>query len=174
VPRHIIRPKPGREGYARLVQELAKELRQPAGKIMPYILEEEVAATGLRTVTVIWDRWKGVADEARSDIVLAAYEVAEGKKYADSVAIPSGLTPDEALALGYLPHKVEPLRRVGDSLTDAEYRRAFAEEASRTLLGKSAKELRYARAEEAHEAHDRLTAALPESSWGVVEELRPE
>ena len=40
MPRHIIRPKPGREGNAKLVAELAKELRQAAGKIMPYILEE--------------------------------------------------------------------------------------------------------------------------------------
>jgi hypothetical protein len=171
VPRHIIRPKPGREGHAKLVQELAKELRQPSGRRMPYVLEEEVPATGLRTVTVIWDRWKGVREEDRSDIILGAYEATEGKKSADSVAIATGLTPEEALALGYLSYKVEPLHKASDSLTEADYRGALAEEATRTLLGKSSKELRYPRAEEAHEAYDRLTKALPGSNWGVVEEL---
>src|SRR5438874_12300624 len=138
MPRHIIRPKPGREGHARLVQELAKELRQSSGRVMPYILEEEVSATGLRNVTVIWDRWKGIREENRSDVILAAYEAAEGKEYADSVASAIGVTPTEAVALGYLSYLVEPLRRNDDPITEADYRRAFAEEATRTLLGKSA------------------------------------
>ena len=172
MPRYIIQPKPGRERHAKLVQELVKELRQPSGKNMPYILEEEVPATGVRNVTVIWDRWKGVSEEDRSDVILAAYETAEGKEYATSIAIPTGVTPTEALALGYLSYKVESLRRAGEAVSEADYRRAFTDEAARTLLGKTATALRYPRIEEAREAHDRLIAALPGSHWGVVEELR--
>src|SRR5205814_7263182 len=142
-------------------------LRQPSGRVMPYILEEEVSATGLRNVTVIWDRWKGIREENRSDVILAAYEAAEGKEYADSVASAIGVTPTEAVALGYLSYLAEPLRRNDDPITEADYRRAFAEEATRTLLGKSAKELRYPRVEEANEAYDRLMAALPGSHWGA-------
>jgi hypothetical protein len=174
VPRHIIYPKPGRIGNAKLVQDLASEIRQPSGKIMPYILEEEVPATGLRSVTVIWDRWKEVSDEDRADVILAAYESAEGKKYADTIAMPTGLTPIEAHALGYLPFKVESLRHKGDRVTEADYRKALAVEAGRTLLGKHANELRYPRSEEAHDACSRMTKTLPGSQWGVVEELRTE
>ncbi len=171
MPRHIIRPKPGREGNAKLVAELAKELRQAAGKIMPYILEEEVAATGLRTATVIWDRWKDVPERDRADVILAAYEVTEDKRYAESIAIPTGLTPHEALALGYLPYKVQSFHLAADGVSDADLRRNFAEEAARTVLGKAAKELRYPRSEDAHEAFERLQAALPVANWGIVEEL---
>lgn len=171
MPRFIVSPRAGRKLHAKLVQELAHELANDSGKkVMPYVLEEQVEATGLRTATVIWDRFHGVPEEDRSDIILAAYESAEGKEYAESIAIPLGFTPKEAVALGYLPYRVILTEFVDDPRSTAARERAFSDAAARSLLGKKTQELRYARREEASAAAERLSQAAPGSHWAVIEE----
>src|SRR5581483_4620988 len=98
---------------------------------------------------------------------------AEGQAYADQLTIVSGLTPSEALVLGMLPWKVEPILGQGGP-TDAEYGRAVQEEAKNTVLGSKAVTdagLRYARKEDAEEALQRLQRRLPNSAWAITHEV---
>lgn len=170
MPRIVLEPKLGRTAHAGLVQALAKELRHPSSKSMPYVLEESIAGTGLRTVTVIWDRWKPIREEERSDIILAAYESAEGENFAASIALPTGLTPTEAFALGYLRFKLEPARSENDAISAKEYHKAITVEGGTALLSQTPDVLRFARSEEAEAAKSRLQTSLPGSRWSLVEE----
>jgi hypothetical protein len=61
-----------------------------------------------------------------------------------------------------------------DSIPLERYQTAQAKEALHTLLGPRAKELRYARLEDAQQAAQRLQHELPDSSWAVVHELATE
>jgi len=99
-----------------------------------------------------------------------AYTEAEGPEVAGEITIAEGVTPQEALALGLLPFKVVPTPKKDDPVSPDEYRKPMAGEALRTLLGPKAKELRYARPEDAEQARQRLTQALPGSSWAIVQE----
>ncbi len=164
----------GRRGMTALVKKLAQEFNSSSSNVQPLILEEEIPATKSRHVRVIWDRWKELPDEERSAIISDAYAVVEGPDVANTITIADGLTPREAHALGLLPFKVVPVRTKNDPAAAQAFADAMAAEARRTLLGPKAKELRYARLEDAQGAADRLQAALPGSSWSVVHELATE
>lgn len=100
-------------------------------------------------------------------MILTAYEQGEGAEYADTVLGADGYTPAEALALGLLPYLVTPARtKPEQNLTEAN-RKALALEAKRTVLGPKAKELRYARMEDADAAYRRLVDAVPNTAWAV-------
>jgi hypothetical protein len=173
MPRYIIRPAPLSPKHDRFIKRLAEELKAPGTQPQPLILEQEVPATGSRHVHVIWDQWKQLSDEERTDVIIEAYSQAEGQAYAEQITIASGLLATEALALGLLPWKVEPFLGRG-SHTDADYGRALLEEAKNTVLGsKRAREhgLRYARREDAEEALKRLRRQLPNSSWTIAQDI---
>src|SRR5205085_11400035 len=130
----------------------------------PLILEEKIPSTKSRHVRVIWDRWKELDDEQRSAVIVDAYTQAEGADAANEITIADGVTPQEALALGLLAFKVVPARKKNDPIPLEKYRTVQAAEARNTLLGPKAKELRYARIEDAQQAQHRLQEALPGSS----------
>jgi hypothetical protein len=168
VPRYIETPAESGAGkFPDLVKALAKELKADGGGAQPLILERGHWVTKSRDVTVIWDKWTSVPADARGEVIVAAYEQAEGKDYADTVLVADGYTPAEALALGLLPYVVAPARvRPDQDLTEAR-RKALALEARRTVLGPKAKELRYARVEDADAAYRRLIDAIPNTAWAV-------
>ncbi len=156
--------------HERFVKKLAQEFTASSTNVQPLILEERVPTTKSRHVRVIWDAWKKLTDEQRSAVIADAYARAEGPEAAAEVTIAEGVTPQEALALGLLPFKVVPARGQHDPTSHPTYHQALAPEAGRTLLGAKAKELRYARLEDAEQARRRLEQALPGSSWAVVQE----
>lgn len=170
MPRHIIKSGSHPRVFARLVKALVKELVSPSGDSQPLILEQHLKAAKSRHVHVIWGEWEGVADDQRSEIIVEAYTQAEGSAAAD-ISLAIGVTPQEALALGLLPYKVEPA-----SLMDKLEEKAFRHEARHTLLGPGAKELRYATREDAQEAVSRLggTPWPTKISWVIVKDAERE
>lgn len=171
MPRIILSPPPKSPDHDKLVKRLAQELMSPAGESQPFIIERQIEGTGTRHVHVIWDRWKTIRDEQRSDIIWDAYTEAEGKE-SDDIALASGVTPAEALVFGLLPFKVVPVRRRHEPKPPAQkHEKARQGEARGTLLGADAEELRYPSLELAIEAKSRLEKALPGSEWAVVEDM---
>jgi hypothetical protein len=171
MPRFIITPSAHSPKHDSFVKKLAQELKATSANLQPLIIEEQVPSTKSRHVHVIWDRWKELDDEQRSAVIVDAYTQAEGPETAATITIADGVTPQEALALGLLQFKVAPARKKTDLIPLEAYQAAQAREAQNTLLGQRAKELRYARLEDAQEACERLKLALPGSSWSVVHEL---
>jgi hypothetical protein len=171
MPRYIITSSSRSPKHDRLVKKLVQELTAPGTDLEPLILEERVPATQSRHVYVVWDAWRGIAEEERSAIIVEAYTRAEGEDAAAQVTIASGVTPEEARVLGLLPWKVLPIRDGSKSPSEEEYKKAIAAEARRTLFGARARELRYARREDAEAAKERLEKALPGSSWTVIQEV---
>ena len=170
MPRYIVPPHARSPKHERYVKKLAQEFTTSSPNIQPIILEEQVPSTKSRHVRVIWDAWEDLTDEQRSDVIVDAYTRAEGPEAAAEITLAEGMTPHEALALGMLPFKVVLARRKTDAVSMADYQVALNAEARNTLLGPKAKELRYARVEDAEQALQRLKHALPGSSWAVVQE----
>lgn len=174
MPRFITTPRDRSPRHDAFVKRLVREFAASSTSLQPLILEERIPATNSRHVHVIWDRWKDIPDEQRAAVIDAAYTQAEGPQAAAEITIADGVTPREALALGLLPFKVLPARKKNDPLGLEAYQAALAREARQTLLGPKARELRYARIEDAEQAQRRLQEALPGSSWAVVQEIATE
>lgn len=175
MPRIFITSSSKSPKHDKLTKRLAQELKSPGNDLQPLILEEEISSTGSRHVHVIWDQWKGIPDEARSRVIVEAYQRAEGDPFAEQITIAAGVTAREASALGLLPWKVIPFRKRPEPKPPmAEVRKTVAAEARNTLLGPAAGDLRYARAEDAEEARQRLEKALPGSKWIVEKEVQYE
>jgi hypothetical protein len=174
MPRFVLSPHVPSPKHDRYVKRLVQEFSASSTRLQPIILEEQVPATKSRHVHVIWDAWKDLTDEQRSAVIVDAYAEAEGPEAAAEITIAEGVTPPEALALGLLPLKVVPARKRHDPIPLDAYQAAVAAEARNTLLGPKAKELRFARVEDAEQAVTRLRQALPGSSWSVVQEVATE
>lgn len=170
MPRRILESPPPAPQHEKFVKDLARELTSPGRKPQPLILEQRIAATRSRHIHVIWDAWKDLSDEQRTDVILDAYRQTEGEEVIDSIMIAIGVTAQESLAIGLLRFKVEPLRKRVDPIPLEDYQRAMDDEARNTVLGPKARELRYATEEDAKQAYERLLAALPGSAWAVVKE----
>ncbi len=112
-----------------------------------------------------------MSDEQRSDIILEAYRQAEGVEAANELTIATGATVQEAMSLGLLPFKIVSARKAEDPISLDDYQRAFDFEATRTLLGANASELRYATIVDAEQGLKRLQTSLPNSSWLLVQEI---
>ncbi|MCI0681634.1 MAG: hypothetical protein L0Y71_05990 [Gemmataceae bacterium] len=178
MPRIVVQQTPRSPRFEGFVRRLTQELKSPSPGPQPLILEEEVSSTRSRHVRVIWDQWKKLREEERTDVILEAYKQAEGKDFADQITIASGLTGPEALALGLLPWTVEPILSRRDGYSIEDYGRAISEEEKRSVLGVgSAKKyghLRYARKEDAEDAIRRLRTSLPKSSWTIAQDVYAE
>lgn len=171
MPRYIVKTPARSTECNEFVHKLVKELRSPGKAVQPLIIEEPVPATKSRHVHVIWDAWKDLTGDQRAEIISDAYKQAEGEQAAAEITVASGLTAEEAQALGMLPYKVESVRKSTDRVSLDEYRQAYETEKKNTVLGAKAKELRYATLEEADRAYERLTKQLPGSYWAVIQEV---
>lgn len=174
MPRFIITPNIPAPKHDRLVKKLVQEFTAASTHLQPLILEEQVPSTKSRHVRVIWDAWKDLTDEQRAAVIVDAYQEAEGPEAAAEITIAEGVTPHEALALGLLPFKVVPTRKKNEPIPQEAYQATLAAAARYSLLGPKAKELRFARLEDAEEAVAGLQEALPGSSWAVIEEIATE
>src|SRR5438132_8664011 len=135
MPRYIVTPHARSPKHERYVKKLTQEFRTSSQNVQPIILEEQVPSTKSRHVRVIWDAWKELTDEQRSDVIVDAYMQAEGPEAAAEITLAEGVTPQEALALGILPFKVVPARSKTESLSMADYQAALTAEARNTLIG---------------------------------------
>lgn len=170
MPRHIIRPSSRSPKHERFIKKLVQELKNPGSSPQPLILEEEIPSTRSRHIHVIWDQFAKLTEEERSAIILDAYAHAEGPAYAEEITITSGLTPREALALGFLPWRIDAQGAQGDRA--AEFSKAVEEELPHTILQSDTwmHGLRYARQEDAEAVVRRLRQRAPEIKWRIVRE----
>lgn len=172
MPRRMIGVEAPRRADGGLVDRLADELRHTHESGQPLIYERRFP-TGKIRVAVIWDDWDRLPLEERTDIVLRAYEKAEGRESRDRVALASGLTVPEAYSAGMLPFQIIPVLRKGDPVTIEQCRDAMRAEGASTLFGADQPQLRFATSEEAEAARRRLIQRLPESDqvWAITREV---
>lgn len=161
-----------RRAIGALVDRLVDELKTNRQSGQPLIDEEEFP-TGRLRVNVIWDDWDQISLEDRTATILRAFEKAEGKMYAERIALASGLTLPEAHAAGMLPCEVIAALRKGDPLTLEDCRNAMIEEGASILLDPDRPQLRFATEEEAEAAVKRLSERLPgsEPAWLIIRDV---
>lgn len=145
-----------------LVQRLIHELRGSQVSGQPLIMEQSFPNGRLR-VLVIWDAWERLPLEDRTEIILQAYQTAEGSAYRERIALASGLTVPEAYAAGMPPYQVIPAIRPGDAVTEEQCNQALLDEGASTLLDPTTTRLRFGTVEEAEAARTRLVRRLPGS-----------
>ena len=90
-------------GNQSLVDTLAKEFRTPSPEDrQPYYQIQQQPPQNRVHITVIWDRWKNLSHQERSEIILDAYEAWRGQGSAEIISVAMGLTTVEADRLGFV------------------------------------------------------------------------
>src|SRR5947209_20236959 len=82
----------------KLVDRLVDELKSNRESGQPFIYEQAFS-TGKVRVLVIWDDWKDLPLEQRTNIILSALEQSDGRDYRAKVALASGLTVPQGLRI---------------------------------------------------------------------------
>lgn len=174
VIRKTVGPQPVTDAVDTL-NDLFRELHSPQEFGQPLIEEEEFSRTGLILVTVIWDRWEGLADQARSAIILQAYEQAKGVELRNRIGVSLGLTVPEAVEMGKLPYSVVPLLRKTDPVGIEDCRRAMIKLGASVLAGPDRPVLRFPTEAEAGRYRLKLTEILPGSEpvWAILQDPHP-
>ncbi len=93
------------EDMTGLGRTLAAEFHQPTpGYVQPLISLTRPAS---RThILVVWDEWKSLSQQERSEIIMRAYEEEYGSLAVQTVSAAMGLTSAEATRLGF---ELEPV-----------------------------------------------------------------
>jgi hypothetical protein len=161
-----------RRADATLVDRLVDELKAGRESGQPTIYEQTFG-TGKIRILVIWDAWKDLSLEERTNIILSAIEKAEGKKQRAKVALASGLTVPESIAAGMVPYQVSAARRKSDTVTEKQCREAMLKEGASTLFGPDVLQLRFPDEHSAEACRARLIKRLPNSDeiWIVTREI---
>lgn len=90
-------------GNQSLVDTLAQEFRTPSLEDQqPYYQIQQQPPSNRVHLTVIWDLWKNLSHQERSEIILDAYEAWRGQGSAETVSVAMGLTTAEAGRLGFV------------------------------------------------------------------------
>jgi hypothetical protein len=160
--------KADRKYVDRLVEELGAD--REAGQ--PFIYEQGFS-TGKVRILVVWDEWKELTLEQRTNVIHSAIEQSDGKEYRTRVALASGLTVPEGVAAGMLPYQILAARRNSDHVTFDQCRQAMLEEGASQLFGPDILQLRFPTEDAAESSRKRLIAELPGSDdiWIVTKEL---
>lgn len=155
-----------------LVKKLVDELKSDKEYGQPRI-EETPFPNGAIRVTVIWDAWERVPPHERADVILEAYERAEGKSYCDRIVVAVGLTYPEAHELGMLPYKLEYSVREGETPSEEQCLEAMLEEGASRLFRREKPELRFATQQELEKGKARLQDRLPgqKDIWVITKEM---
>lgn len=163
-----------RRANGALADQLTEELRSGRVSGQPIIYEQEFPTDNLR-VTVVWDRWERLPLEERTDVILRAYEQAEGPAFRGRIALASGLTVPEGHAAGLLPVEIIAALRRDDEVTFEQCRQAMIDEGASKLFGEEHPRLRFATLQEAEAARQRLIKRLPcsEEVWLVNQDAGP-
>lgn len=160
--------------FDKLALELAAELGSDHESGQPLIEEKHNAASDTRSVTVFWDKWEGVPEQARISTILAAYEAAFGAEFAERIAIPAGYTIPEARDLGLLPYSILSGLRRTDPITPERCHAALIAEGASIVENPDAPDLRFPTMEDAIDAVHRLDRRLPGSRdiWIIAQDVR--
>lgn len=169
MPRHISRPPVRGRPPDEFVEALAGELRAPRQRGQPMIIEDSLL-TGLVQIQVIWDKFRGMNDEDRIELILAAYERAEGKSYREKIVSAVGYTVPEADDFGLLPYKIEPADQKDERARHEQYWQAMLDEGAYEN-DEEQLELCFRTLEEANEAKERLENRLQSSKWSILKEV---
>jgi hypothetical protein len=155
------------------VKELADELKHDSESSQPVIDEEHFPKTGKIRVNVLWDKWDKVPHEKRPDVILKAYETAEGEKVRENIVLAVGLTFPEAYESGMLPFQVIPVLRKGDKVSAEDCLSAMRAEGASELFPNGKPELRFTTREAAEASVRRLSERLPGSEpvWVILQEV---
>ncbi len=88
------------EDVSELRRTLADEFHEPSpGYVQPLI---SITQPGQRThILVVWDEWKTLSQQERSQIIMRAYEEEHGLAAVQMVSTAMGLTSSEADRLGF-------------------------------------------------------------------------
>jgi hypothetical protein len=155
-----------REQRQALLDQLSRELAGQATEKGPVVFEIPLDQIDKMDVLVVWEAWKDVPSEIRSDVILEAYK---DKKDAISQAL--GVTHQEANDQTLLPYAVLPMARRGE--VDPEtLKAAMLKQGGFTLEGGKV-DLRFPTRTMAQEAHRRLCDEVPKGYWSMVESGDP-
>ncbi len=156
----------------KLVDRLVDELKANRESGQPFIYEHAFS-TGKERVLVIWDDWKDLPLEQRTNVILSAIEQSDGKDYRAKVALASGLTVPEGVAAGVLPYQIIIAHRKGDRVTSEQCWQAMIGEGASQLFGQKAPQLRFPTEESAEACRQRLVKKLAGSDdiWIVSREI---
>jgi hypothetical protein len=145
-----------------LTEQLAKELAGEPISNGPVIFEIPLGQTDKMDVLVVWEAWKDVPSEIRSDIILEAYMDKRGK-----VSQALGVTYEEAIEQHVLPYVVQPMARRGE-VEPAALKAAMLKYGGIVLDGDKV-DLRFPTLAMAEEAHRKLCDELPKGYWSIVQ-----
>lgn len=156
----------------KLVDRLVDELQANRESGQPFIYEQAFS-TGKVRALVVWDEWKELPLDQRTNIILAAIEQSDGREYRARVALASGLTVPEGVAAGMLPYQIITARRSGDKVTFEQCWEAMLAEGASQLFGPDVLQLRFPTEESAEACRKRLIKRYPDSNdiWIVSREL---
>ena len=94
--RNLIARKPN-EARQQLVREIVNEWRFPSEDAsQPIIIPEQSSTWSTRHVFVVWDKWEGIDQTERSEIIMDACEEHLGRDETLKVTVAMGLTKTEA------------------------------------------------------------------------------
>lgn len=168
---------PDARRFKDLYETLAQELTAPKDFGVPIVDEETFPRTGLKGVTVIWNKWNGLSDSERTAVILEAYMQAFGKEEKDRVAFAVGLTVEDAIEAGNLPFTILPSLRRTDAVTPEKVREVMADLGAVLEAGDYPAVLRFSSREDAEACRRKLSQILPGSDdiWTIAQEVqRPE
>jgi len=154
-----------------LLDRLVEELRSPHDVGQPLVIEQRFPSIDKTQVQVVWDKFEGIPEQDRSELILSAFEQVEGKPSRDKILFASGFTIPEATSTGILPFQVIPATTARTELGVEPLFKAMKEEGASTVAGTTT--LRFPTFEDAEAAKARLDHRLPQGRWLIVQEVMP-
>jgi hypothetical protein len=156
-----------------LLDELVAELKNSHDGGQPMIEEFTFPRTNNVRVTVIWDKWDTLTDQARGELIIQAYQLVEAKDFTDRIALWSGYTMEEAYQSGLLTFQIVPLIRDSDVVSLEECRQAMIDEGASVLWNPERPPLWLMTLEDAEACRKRLSKRLPGSEpiWTIMSEV---
>jgi len=181
----VIRPT-GREQPLATVREhladlLVKELMGERSRMGPVIFELPTDQPDQVDVIAVWEAWKSLPTEARSEVVRDAYDrfarvlessihqIDPSKPREPLVPTPASVTCatwEDLTTFDVLPYKVQPT--AGEDEVDPEDVRLLMIEAG-AIWTPSGVQLRFPTKEMATDVYARLMKEMPEARWSIVE-----
>jgi hypothetical protein len=180
----VIRPA-GREQPIATVREhladlLVKELMGERSRMGPVIFELPTDQPDQVDVIVVWEAWKGLPIEARSEVVRDAYDrfarvlessvhqMNSSKPREMLVPTPASVTCatwEDLTTFDLLPYKIQPL--AGEDEVDPEDVRLLMIETG-AIWTPFGVQLRFPDQEMATDVYARLMEEMPEARWSIV------
>ncbi len=172
------------EDRAKLLGTLVRELSGQAASGGPVIFEIPLDSTNKVDVLVVWDAFRDLRSEDRTDLILDAYDARRGE-----IAQALGVTHEEAFDQNLLPYSVVPMARLRQASPVGGVHGDFPRVAPNAKSGEvDPEELRSAMIDQggialpdgrvvlrlptmvmAEAAHRRLCEILPRGYWSLVQ-----